>query len=147
LIVRHRKGLTAVVENILHLPAPAVIAEDHVQLAVAGEPDDAAVVIAARHVVADIVLERSQIDDVAIETQRGPVPDESIDSIAEQRDIDDLRHIRACRRRSGTGRGGDLECGGTVYRRAGPVQVNETVRRELRMQSDAEQPALGRVVY
>ena len=58
------------VGQVLHLPAPAGVAEDDVQLAVAAKPDHATVVIATRHAVAHVVLERSQDEHAAIELQR-----------------------------------------------------------------------------
>ena len=67
-------------------------------------------------------------DDVAVERQRRAVPDEAIDTIAEQ------RHAR--------------ENGGVDTRAAlGPVEIHQRSCREVGMQRDAEQSALAAGVH
>ena len=51
------------VDEVLHLPAPAVVADEDVQLAVRAEADHAAVVVAARR-LAGVLLEGAQPDQV-----------------------------------------------------------------------------------
>src|SRR5206468_12880558 len=60
------------VDEILHLAATAVVAEDQVELPVGAEAKDAAVVVAAGVAVGDVVLEGVQLDEIAIEREGGP---------------------------------------------------------------------------
>src|SRR5688572_6167843 len=82
--------------QVLQLPAPADVAEDHVKLSVWPETNDATVMVSSRRLFAvalirrlrgGIVLKRAQLDQVAVESERGgrAVPDESVDPVAEQR--------------------------------------------------------------
>ena len=94
-VVARRRGALG---QVLQPAATALVADDDVQLAVGAEANDAAVVVAARilrrvalvrRLRRGVVLERAQRDQVAIEGERLAVPDESIDAIAEQRDLQD----------------------------------------------------------
>ena len=112
--------------NVLKETAPAVIAEDDVKLAVRTETHHAAVVITARRLTG-VLLQRAQLDQIAIERQSRTIPDVTIDTIAEQRYLIRVR---------GVGAGAALS----------PEEVNKTVLRETRMQRDPEQTALGSIV-
>ena len=83
--------------EVLHLAAPAVVAHLDVELAVLAEPDDPAVVVAARRGIGGVVLEDTQLDQVEIEGEGGSVPEEAVDAVAEQRDRE---HVRPCPRRA-----------------------------------------------
>ena len=65
------------------MPAPADVADDHVQLAVGAERDRPAVVALLR--LAGVLLQRADPGEVAVERQRRPVPDEPVDAVPEQR--------------------------------------------------------------
>ncbi len=70
-----------------------------------------------------ILLERPQLDQVAVEGERRPVPHVAVDAVAQQRRLAEHVGVRA----------------GRALR---PVQVDARVGREVRMQGDPEQPAL-----
>src|SRR5262249_3077887 len=79
--------------DILHPTAAAVVAEVDVKLLVLrAEEDFAAIVIAAQGLTL-VSLVGAQLDDVLIECQRRPVPPETVDPVAEQRDFRGLAAI------------------------------------------------------
>ena len=71
---------------ILQEAASAVIAKDDVQLAVRTKSQDAAIVIAARRLTR-ILLQRTQLDQIAIERERRSIPDVTIDAVSEKRHL------------------------------------------------------------
>jgi hypothetical protein len=115
------------VDKVLQLPPASVVADDDVELLVRAEADHPAVVIAAQR-LPRISLERPQLDDVLIERERRAVPDETIDSVAEQRNV------------------GEIVAVGSAQRLR-PVQVDPAGREEVRVQRDPEQSSLGRAVH
>jgi len=84
-------------------------------------------VIPSLHAVGRVVLECMQVNQVAVQRQRHPVPQEPIDAVSQERCF--------------------AEDGGISPRRAlSPKEIDEIHRREMRVQRDAEQTALGRGV-
>ena len=79
------------VEQVLRLPAPARVADDQVDLAVRADPHDAAVVVAAEHghgrvgAVGHVLLQRAAAVQCLLEGQRGAVPVEAVEPVAQQR--------------------------------------------------------------
>jgi len=73
----------------LQKPAPAVVAENDVELPVRTETNHTAVVIAACG-LARVLLQRAQADQIAIEDERRAVPVIAIDAIGEERDLVDV---------------------------------------------------------
>jgi hypothetical protein len=121
LIVRDSRPERAV-DEVLELSAASVVADDDVELPVRPEAKDAAVVVPAQG-LASVGLESTEPDEVAVERQSRAVPDEAVDSIAEQRHIGKLTAVR----------------GGAAFR---PIQIHAAVDEELRVERDAEQPPL-----
>ena len=150
------RGPAGAVHQVLQLPAPAAVADDGVQLAVRAEPQHPAVLVAAsrlplialaRRQRAAVALERAQLQQVLLVAQGRAVPVEAVDAVAAQRDLQDL---------VGVGKEhvfvealvlvGRERVGGHLEAAAGPVEIDARVGREVRVQGDAEQPALGCVV-
>jgi hypothetical protein len=125
LVVRD-PGAERAVHEVLQLSAPAVVADDDVELAVGPEPDHAPVVIAPQR-LARIGLERAEPDDVRVEGERRAVPREPVDAVSEQRHVGEVAAVRA-------------------RAALGPVEEQLAVDEELRRERDAEQPPLGRAV-
>src|SRR5204863_5399810 len=73
-------------------------------------------------------LQRTKFDQITIKRKRRPIPDVPVDSIAKQ------RHVVCVR---------------AVYTRStfSPVEINKSVLRKLRMQSNAEQPSFGSAIH
>ena len=87
---------------VLRPRTAAQVADDDVQLAVPAEPDHSAVVVAGRRLPLipltgrsrhPVVLEGPQADQVPVERQRVPVPDEPVHPVAEQRDGQDIAGV------------------------------------------------------
>src|SRR5207247_5766 len=83
-------------------------------------------IVVAAHGLVGVGLERSQHDDVPVQSQslRGRVPNKSIHAIPERRRFGQIRAINA---------GAAL----------GPVEIDSMTLSEIRLQSNAEQAALG----
>ena len=131
-VVDEGRRLKWPVRQILEPAAAALVAHEDVELAVRSESHHAAVVVARRVGVVrprvsgngDVVrLQRAQHDDVAVERQRRPVPDEAVDAVAQQ------RHV---------GVDGRVRAGAAL----GPADVHARRRGEVRMQDQAEQSSL-----
>jgi hypothetical protein len=114
------------IDKVLELPAAAVVADDDVELAVGAEAKDSAVVVPPQG-LARVRLERAEPDQIPVEGERRAVPVEAVDPVAEQRN-------------------GFESAGVGAGRALGPVEVDEPVGPELRVEGDAEQSALGREV-
>src|SRR5256714_15054425 len=125
LIVLH-DGAGAVVRRaarkILEESAPAVVADDDVEFAVRAEAKDSAVVVAARG-LACVLLQRAQVYEVSVERESRAVPDVAVNAVARERHFVNRARVNA--------RG--------AFR---PVEVDEAVGGEVRMQGDAEKAAL-----
>src|SRR5262249_56909700 len=117
-----------------------------VQLAVRAEEDLAGVVVAAQGLagvdrMCVVLLKRPQLDQVPVERQRIllRIEDKTVHAVAE-------RLSRAWRER----RIGVADLSQIAGNRAGaafsPIEINEMVAREARVQGDAEQAALGRII-
>src|SRR5205085_12598948 len=70
--------------EVLKHSAPAVVADDDVELAVGAEAQDAAVVVAARG-LARVLLQRAQAYEVAVEGEGRAVPDVAVNAITQER--------------------------------------------------------------
>src|SRR5437764_9988803 len=112
--------------KILKEAAPAVVADDEVEFSVGAEAQDAAVVVAARG-LARVLLQRAKAYEVSVERERRAVPDVAVNAVAEQGHFVNRARVNARR----------------AFR---PVEVDETVRGEVRVQGDAEKAALRSVV-
>jgi hypothetical protein len=132
LIVRD-PGPEGTVDEVLQLSAPPDVAEEDAQLPVRAELDHAAVVVPSlrlrkgaerRRHRREVLLDRPQPDQVPIEGERRAVPDEAVNSVAEQRRL-------AHHRRIGAGRA------------LGPEQVHAPVRRKVGVERDPEHATLG----
>src|SRR6185369_5014100 len=109
LIVRNRTAT----RQILQEPAPAVIADNDVNLAVGTNAQHTTVMIATRR-LARVLLQGSQLDKVSIEGERRTIPHVPVDAISKQRHLIDIRGVGA----------------GAAFR---PIQVNKPVLCKLRM--------------
>src|ERR1700752_4501296 len=160
LIVGHGRpeaGLCRPRGQILQLSAPALVTEEHVELAVRPESNDATIVEAPRGWFlislvwrrwSGVVLEGTELDEVEIEGQRsGPgVPDESVDPVAEQGNLENLIGVGAeIRRIRALGQAGNERIRGSRGF-AGPKEIDEMVLVEVRMQSDTQQTPLVKIV-
>jgi hypothetical protein len=127
--------------QVLQLTAAALVSEDDVELSIGSEGDHAAVMVSARRLAlvalvrglgCPVVLERSEHHQVAVERQRRPVPDESVDAVPEQRDLEDVVRVRT---EHVHGRAPLLVRDERIRRRgcapAGPVEVDPGVRGEV----------------
>src|SRR5437016_14537101 len=74
-----------------------------------------------------------QPNEIAIERERGPVPDEPVHAIAEEGDLRDI---------SGVVSEHGVAVGPRGRSAARPVEIHEAVMREIGMQRDAEQATL-----
>src|SRR2546423_12513938 len=108
--------------EILKEAAPAVVADDYVELAVGAEAQDAAVVVAARG-LARVLLQRAQAYEVSVERERRAVPDVAVNAVARERHFVNGARVNAGRAFS-------------------PVEVDEAVRGEVRVQGADEQDEL-----
>ena len=134
------------VHEILQLAAAAVVAKLDVQLAVRTEPDDAAVVIAARLAVRQIVLKRAKLDQVSIERQRRSVPDETVDAVSKQRHGENIVGVRTCLRRVRAFRDSRNKRIGGWRRRAGPEEIHKMSGCKIRVQGNSQESAFRCVV-
>jgi hypothetical protein len=91
-----------------------------------------------------VVLEGAQLDQVLVERERRAVPHESVDAVAEERYGEDV--VRVGTERGNIGTLGHRREEGIFRRRRGraarPEEIDEVIRRELRMKGDAEKAAL-----
>ena len=95
-VVDERRREERAIRQVLHPAATSLIAEENVELAVRPEADHTAVVVTVlapvirarmarnRHVVG---LARAELDQIYVASQRRAVPDEAIDTVAEQRHL------------------------------------------------------------
>ena len=99
------------------------------------------VALARRHRCA-VVLEGAQHDQVELVDERGSSPAEAIDAVAEQRHLQDLSRVR--REHVAVEAAlfvGEERIGRKRGAAAGPEQIHTRVRREVRVQRDAKEPA------
>src|SRR5258707_10052343 len=115
LIVRHWAKLI-----VLHEATPAIVTHQNVELTVRTESEHAAVMIAAQGLIG-ISLKRMQLDQIAIErkSRRLGIPNVTIDSVAEQRDVGKIRRVNS---------GAAL----------GPIQIDVSVESKIRLQGDPQ---------
>jgi hypothetical protein len=139
--------------EILQLAAAAIVPKDHVELAVGPKDDHAAVVVACRalglvpltgRLGRPVVLERAEHEQVAVEHQSGVAPDEPVDPVAEQGHLKDVagvwsQHVGV----QAPPLVGEERIGRRRRAAAAPEQVDPGVRREVGVQRDPEQAALG----
>jgi hypothetical protein len=126
LVVGHT-GPEGAVAEVLQLAAAAPVADQDVELPVGTERDHPAVVVAALG-LPDVLLQRADPDELLRERQRGTVPDEPVNPVAQQRGL--AEHV------------------GVLARAAlGPVEIDAGVLRKVRVQGDAKQPALRPEVH
>src|SRR5215475_14807390 len=89
-----RAGRSRTAWKILHPTAPAVIADDDVELAVRAKLDHPAIVVAAER-LPFISLKSMQLDQVPIEPQSMAIPDKAVHSVAEQGHIGQVGAVHA----------------------------------------------------
>ena len=123
LIVWHRRST----RHILEESAPAIVPHQNVKFTVGTKTQDTAIVITSQRLVG-VGLISTQLDQVAIEHQRGSIPNVSIDAIAEQRNIRQIRRIKARAALS-------------------PVKIDQPIEFEVRIQSEAKQSTFGSAVH
>jgi hypothetical protein len=80
--------------KVLQEATPAVVAKDDVKLPIRTESQNTAIVITTRW-LARILLQGSQFDEIAIESQRQAIPHITIDTVAEHRNFVDVCCIDA----------------------------------------------------
>src|ERR1043165_6480987 len=88
-------GRWTTTREVLQEIATTVVTDDDVELTVWTKPQHAAVVITTRR-LAGVLLQRSQLDQVAIERERRAVPHVTIDTIAEHRYFVNVRRVDTC---------------------------------------------------
>src|SRR5688572_19435770 len=94
------------------------------------------------------MLERADLDEIAIEDQARAVPDETVHAIAEEWNSDDVVAVGAGLR--------DISAFGLRRKKwvvwwwrrrvTTPVQIHRAIRRKCRIERHAEESALGSVV-
>ncbi len=96
-----------------------------------------------------VVLEGAQRDQVPVEGEGGAVPGEAVHPVSQQRHLEDLLGIWIGRGRIGTGLLLGKERVVVERRRtaAGPVEIDPTITGKVRVQGNAQQPALGSRVH
>src|SRR5687767_11556024 len=135
--------------KILQLTTPSHIPNEDIEFAIRPEGKDTAIMIAtrglslvtlARRFRCSIILERAQLDQIEIKGQALTIPDETVDTIAQQGYCQYITIVRA-----------KLRCISTLFLRGeersfswrrrcntAPIQVDKMIRCKIRVKSDTQ---------
>src|SRR5690606_31246924 len=123
------------VGDVLEAAADVLIADGHVELAVRSEVDNAGVVVTAPAVQREVRDAWRKLDDVRVEGEGLAVPEEAVDAVAEVGHCFEVfRGFAEEAVRDG------------AFAAPGPVDVDPVVGFEVRVEGEAEDAALIRVV-